>query len=581
MKNLLIILAAALTYTLPLYAQRIINLPAQFDTSSIKGTKGYFRVAKTAEGKWWFLTPANEPFFYKGVCAVNRAGTAGGRNALPGAYALTVDRKYDYQKSPDKFVQASLKKIRSLGFNALGAWTTEEFFNQGMPFTEILEFFKEPPFLPVSGDKPLPDIFDPLWETAIDKKARALCSPLRDSKDLVGYFTDNEIGFGNADDSGFDPGFKSGQLNVALLRTLLAIDTAKSASKYAWHFIRNRYASNKELSAAWEVNASSYKDIERLNSSGTHINSKAYQEDAAAFVKQYAMRYFELAYKAIKRHDPNHLLLGCRFGNLPPNFVLDAIRPWTDVISANNYRPTLYERYDTLYRYTGLPLLIGEFSWNTGLFKKIPFPDEKTAPLSESERMFRTGKQTLARAARHDGIIGFTWYRWVQGSSTTTKFYDGIVDYNDEFDMHASVLKDLLPVLDSIRFASVGNRWKTEKLDEGELILFPENLKPGWDQYIRVQIKKGKAVPKVFGWQLNGDVVKMTSQDDSLKLLVNVNFETSPATGKSLYELRLRRKGEIFYGTFSGFYNGQKQVGKLKAFYFPEFTNYKSAFSFK
>ncbi len=571
MKNLLIIVAAVITYSFPLYAQPAASFSTHFDTTSIKGTKGYFRVAKTAEGQWWFLTPANEPFFYKGICAVNRAGTAGGRNALPGAYAVTVDRKHDYQNSPDKFVQASLEKIRSLGFNALGAWTTEEFFNRGMPFTEILEFFKEPPFLPMPEEKSLPDIFDPLWEIAIDKKARALCTPLRNAKDLVGYFTDNEIGFGNADDRGFDPGFKSGQLNVALLRILLATDTAKAASKYAWHFISNRYASNQKLSAAWQVSASSAEDIKRLNASRTVIKTKAYEEDAAAFVKQYAMRYFELAYKAIKRHDPNHLILGCRFGNLPPTFVMDAIRPWTDVISANNYRPTLYERYDTLYQHTGLPLLIGEISWNTGLFKNIPFAGEKTVPLTESERMFKTGKKTLARAARHNGIIGFTWYRWVQGTSTPSKFYDGIVDYNDNFDMHASVLKGFVARLDSIRFASAGSKWKSSKLNEGELILFPENLKPGWDQYIRVQVHKGKPLPEAFGWQLNGEVIKATAKGDILTLLMNVNFEPSPKAGKGVYELKLQRKGEKFYGDFTGTYNGEKQFGKVKAFYFPEF----------
>ncbi|MCG8318067.1 MAG: hypothetical protein MI921_01080 [Cytophagales bacterium] len=49
---------------------------------------------------------------------------------------------------------------------------------------------KEGPFIEPTGKKhKLPDIFDPGWEVAIDKKARALCSPLRDSRDLVGYFT--------------------------------------------------------------------------------------------------------------------------------------------------------------------------------------------------------------------------------------------------------------------------------------------------------------------------------------------------------------------------------------------------------
>ena len=91
-----------------------------------------------------------------------------------------------------------------------------------VPFTEIMEFFKEAPFLPQAGNKRgLPDIFDPKWVVAIDKNARALCSPLRYSKDLIGYFTDNEIGFGKADDFGLDPGFQAGQFDFSLLRLVL------------------------------------------------------------------------------------------------------------------------------------------------------------------------------------------------------------------------------------------------------------------------------------------------------------------------------------------------------------------------
>ena len=46
--------------------------------------------------------------------------------------------------------------------------------------------------------------------------------------------------------------------------------------------------------------------------------------------------------------------------------------------------------------------------------------------------MYRSGKATITRLAMHPGIVGFTWYRWVQGESTPEKFDDGIVNYNDK-----------------------------------------------------------------------------------------------------------------------------------------------------
>ena len=554
-----------------------IAQPLEFDWSTAKGKEGFFRVAKTNKGQWWFVTPTNQPFYYKGVCAVNRAGTAGGRRAMPGKYAATIDQKYNYQQSPDVFVNASLNTVRSVGFNALGAWSTEEFFNKGMPFTEVIEFFKVPPFLPsVTKREGLPDIFDSAWMVAADTKARALCTPLRYSKELVGYFTDNEIGFGKTDDAGFDLGFEAGQFDFSLLRTVLGMDSSKAAFKSAWSFLLNRHQhSLKQLSTAWGVPVKTILDIKKMNAGKVVINSKRYDADAAAFSKWYATHYFEIAHQLIKRYDPNHLILGCRFGAPPPFYVLDAIKPFTDVISVNNYRPTLYERYDTLYQYTQLPLLIGEISWNTDLFKLIPFASETTQPLSVKERMFRAGSNTLQHAALHDGIVGFTWYRWVQGVSTDDRFYDGVVNYNDELDVHKEAHEKLLPTLDSLRLHANGGEWKKAGINNGEMMLFFDSLRSGWNQPLRLEIASAKALSPVFGWKMKGNVTKYALKGRQLDLQINVDFEAIPnrdevtPAGKGRYTIRLIRNGEKWAGTFSGLYNGAILSGNVNAFYFP------------
>lgn len=551
---------------------------SRFNKSSIKGTPGYFRVGKTMEGQWWFITPENEQFFYKGICAVNRAGTQGGRRALPGQYAITVDKKYNYQQSPDSFVEACIEKLHASGFNALGAWATEEFYNKNVPFTEIIEFFKEPPFLPsVTGNQGLPDIFDPSWEVAVDKKARALCSPLRYSKDLVGYFTDNEIGFGNADDFGLDPGFQGGQFHFALLRLVLGMDTGKPAFEYAWNFLLNRHGGSFErLSDAWGVKITSREDVRKLNNAKTIFPGSVYSYDAQAFVQIYAERYFELAYKTIKRYDPNHLILGCRFGGPPPTYVLDAIKPWTDVISANNYQPILYERYDTVYQYSGIPILIGEFSWNTDIFKAIPFPGETLQNLSVKERMFLRGKATLARTAMHEGIVGYTWYRWVAPASTENAFMSGIVNYEDNPDMHVTELQALNSELDQIRMKAVSDNWKIRPIKNGEMTLFFSELKPNWNLYLRMSFKEGKPEIAVNGWKMKGKVLKFSNKQNVIYVKLEVLFEDASGMrnnyegGKGIYEIKLNRSKEKLYGNFSGTYNGKNMNGTVKAFYFPE-----------
>ncbi len=550
----------------------------KFDPATIKGAPGFFRAAKSTEGQWWFLDPDNKPFYYRGICAVNRAGTAGGRRANPGLYAVTIDKKYNYQASPDQFVDACKTKLLGLNFNAYGAWATEEFFNKDVPFTEIIEFFKEGPFLPSVNEKQgLPDIFNPEWIVAADKKTRALCSPLRNSKMLVGYFTDNEIGFGKADDFGLDLGFQAGQFDFALLRLVLGMKSGEPAFEFAWNYLLNRHNNSfKELSGAWQVNISSKDDIRKLNDSKTPIPGKAFNEDAQAFVELYAQRYFELASKLIRRYDPNHLILGCRFGAPPPTYVLDAIKPWTDVISANNYQPILYERYDTVYQYTQLPILIGEFSWNTDLYKKVPLPGETGKPLSMKNRMFEKGKSTLTRTAMHPGIIGYTWYRWVQGTCTEEKYYDGIVNYGDSLEMHSAELQQLNATLEGVRLNAATSRWENKPVQNGEFTLFFESLRPGWTHYLRFAVNSGKPGGVVNGWKMSGKVLKYAFKNNTLQIKIEIDFEDASNInktyegGKGIYDVSLSRNNEKFYGNFKGTYNGKPVMGKVKAFYFPE-----------
>ncbi len=550
----------------------------KFDPGQIKGTEGFFRVGKSTEGQWWFLDAENKPFFYRGICAVNRAGTAGGRRANPGPYAPTIDKKYNYQASPDAFVKACSDKLHQLNFNAWGAWATEEFFNKDVPFTEIIEFFKEGPFLPsVNGKQGLPDIFHPDWLVAADKKTRALCFPLRNSKLLIGYFTDNEIGFGKTDDFGLDLGFTAGQFDFALLRLLMGMNAGEPAADFAWNFLLNRYHNSfTELSDAWKVQIGSKDDIRKLNESKTAITGKAFNSDAQAFVERYAQRYFELAHKLIRRYDPNHLILGCRFGTPPPTYVLNAIKPWTDVISGNNYQPILYERYDTVYQYTGMPILIGEFSWNTDLYKKVPLASEANNPLSMKNRMFERGKTTLLRTALHPGIVGYTWYRWVQGTCTERKFYDGIVNYGDSLEMHSAELQQLNPALERARIKAATYRWEGLPAVNGEFTLFFEHLRPEWNQFLRFTIVDSKPAGTLNGWKMNGKVLKYSNKKDVFTIKIEVNFDDASAVnkiyegGKGIYDLTLTRKGEKFYGSFKGTYNGKPVSGKTKAFFFPE-----------
>jgi hypothetical protein len=302
---------------------------------------------------------------------------------------------------------------------------------------------------------------------------------------------------------------------------------------------------------------------------------EGYEADAEAFTRFYAEQYFKIVHDLIKRYDPNHLIMGCRFGAPPPFYVLDAMKPYTDVISANNYQPTLYDRYDTVYRHTGLPILIGEISWNTDLFNRVPYADEAAKALTLKERMFKNGTQTLRRTSLHDGIVGFTWYRWVQGISTEDRFFDGVVNYNDEPDVHSPAHKALVPGMDALRLKHADGKWKKAPVQTGEMNLFVEVLRPNYKHYLRLEWRDGKLLPVVNGWRMTGKPVQYKLTDNSLDLTIEVDFEEQTTrtgvvpAGKGTYRMRLVRNGEKWDGTYTGSYNGTALAGRVYAFYFP------------
>ena len=88
----------------------------------------------------------------------------------------------------------------------------------------------------------------------------------------------------------------------------------------------------------------------------------AFFADCDAFVAVVAEAYFELCVSAIKAVDPNHLVIGSRFGYQPHPNVIAAAGRYLDVISFNRYDFDPGAVIDA-YSAGGKPCLISEFSF--------------------------------------------------------------------------------------------------------------------------------------------------------------------------------------------------------------------------
>ena len=404
-----------------------------FPPETVRGAPGFFRVGQ-ARGQWWLIDPHDRPFFSRGVTAVNRSGRIGGRWAAPGPYTTAVEAKYG--PDPAAFVRATVQRLRAWHFNTLGAWATPEFFDQGMAYTEIIDFSRTGPQIRAHGAR-LPDVYDPAWSAALDAWAKERCAPRRESRELIGYFTDHELGWAQPGAEGLYAQLKpeEGQVRPerpSLLQICLSLEPSFAAYHAAWEFALALHGGGLErLAATWGIELPNKETLRAWTNDEKPLLGEGYLRDCGLWSREFARRYFAAVAMAVRRHDPNHLVLGCRFGGPPGAAVLvECVFPAVDVLSAGSYRDTLADRIDLYHRATGMPVLVGEFAWVSEYFTRQRM-DREPAGLTSVERMLRKGRAALERAFTHPALVGYAWNRWVDHPESESLFGSGLVHIDD------------------------------------------------------------------------------------------------------------------------------------------------------
>jgi hypothetical protein len=283
---------------------------------------GFFHTAKI-DGRWWLVDPEGCLYLNKGMNSVTNIPT-------PGAQAV-FDKKFG---SPAGWAKATIQLLREHGFNGAGAWSetaTLRAASQPIVYTRIWNFMmaygeRRGGTHWVTGHMGYPHdcifVFDPQFETFCDQYAKQLAAQ-KDDPWLLGHFSDNEMPLSRKSLGNFlqlpetDPGHKAAQ---------------------AWLDARHQgYAGEEDIT----------------------------EQDQQDFVAYVVDRYFRIVSTAIKKYDPNHLFLGCRFhgGDLRCPEIFKAAGPYVDVVSCNYYRvwtPSLDELAGW-ERNAGKPVLITEW----------------------------------------------------------------------------------------------------------------------------------------------------------------------------------------------------------------------------
>jgi hypothetical protein len=148
------------------------------------------------------------------------------------------------------------------------------------------------------------------------------------------------------------------------------------------------------------------------------------------FIRDAFIKYLQIVNEACRKHDPNHLNLGMRFGGQPPDYLLK-MGELFDVCSLNPYEYSPLEHLDRAYELNQRPVIFGEFQFGVpgdGLGGSLV----QTANQEERGVAYR---YYLEDAASHPAFVGAAWFIGVDepvtGRMDGENYNIGFVDVTD------------------------------------------------------------------------------------------------------------------------------------------------------
>jgi hypothetical protein len=344
---------------------------------------GFFRAQKN-DGRWWIIDPRG---FLMVNIALNDVATAATDSGLQ-----LMQKKYGTKEA----WAANTKDImHNLGFNALGAWSDNESFQQvksqkEKPFSyTIIKGFmsdygrKRGGTYQQPGHTGYPDntifVFDPEFESFCDDYAKQLAQ-YKNDKNLFGYFSDNEMPF----------------QRLSLDRYLAKTDANDPGFIAATKWLKDKNIAVKDIT-----------DKERNE-----------------FLGLMAEKYYSTVSKAIKKYDPNHLYLGSRFHSYEKKVkeVFEAAGKYVDVIAVNYYREwtPLQEDVTNWEAWSGKPFIITEW-YTKGEDSGMPnYSGAGWIVRTQKDRGLFYQNFTLA-LLESKNCVGFHWFKYQDNDPSNLK----------------------------------------------------------------------------------------------------------------------------------------------------------------
>ncbi len=357
--------------------------------TQVKGN-GFFRVEKV-DGRWWFVDPEGHLFLSTSANGIN-----------PGSSTVITGRQHIYEQLPaEEFLRSNGPRqsadftgwniSRRYGDNWRAKWeeTTKKRL-EAWGFTTAPTNFNKPYITYFRGAgisretsiMGIPDVYSKAFAEAADQAAQSQCATLKSDPWLIGYFIGNEPPWPN----------------------------------------RESLAVNKILEGP---------DTETRRTLEAFLKEGDTPERRVEFCKQTFRKFLDITLGAIRKYDPNHLILGIRFGGTPPDYLMEMASVF-DVYSLNTYAYKPNSDYlDKVARLSGNPILIGEYHFGTpgkGLASGL-------CQVEDQENRGVAYRYYTENAFAHSNVIGAHWFQWNDQPSTGRNdgenYNIGIIDVAD------------------------------------------------------------------------------------------------------------------------------------------------------
>ena len=370
---------------------------------------GFFH-AEQQDGRWWLIDPKGRGFLVAGIDHVSyNAGWCQRLGYSP--YHRHVEAEFGSEAA---WARKEADRLHAWGFNTLAAGCSDDLRYTHFAHTAWLGAGRSSAgvdaLVPQTTWTGFPNVFSPRWERECDVLARSVCTPERDDPWLLGYFLDNELQW-------FGP--LTNWQNDAGLFTETWRKPADDPAKRAWmDVVRDNCPTVADFNAAWGTKFASF-DALAASTEPVEPPTDAARATARAYVRLVADVYFKTATEAIRRCDPNHMILGCRFAGWAPD-IWDIAGKYRDVVSLNSYPridvdrgvpQTLVADYRAHYERAGRPLLITEWSFpamDSGL-PNLHGAGMRVATQDQRAACFRAFQSTLFGLPFFVGSDYFMW----------------------------------------------------------------------------------------------------------------------------------------------------------------------------